>query len=376
MDTNTTINDNKRAKYGSLMGIVGISVNVFLSALKFISGIFSSSIAIMADAVNNLSDAASSVISLVCFKISEKPADRKHPFGHARIEYFASMIVSIIILLVGFSLLRDSIDKIIDPTATEFKIVSIVILSVAVICKLGLGVFNRIIDKKIDSPVARAAAADSFADSIATFAVLASQLVLFFFDLDLDAYLGILVSVLIFIQGIKSLNESKDLILGEAPSDEICEKIKSTVSEYPQALGIHDLIVHNYGPGRTFVSVHVEVDGQADIFETHDVIDNIEKRFREEFGYMCTIHLDPIVTNNEEVDSMKKIVAEIVNDTNHQLSMHDFRYVKGASHTNLIFDIVVPFEISDADTIQSLITDAIRSRLGDNYYAIITVDRG
>lgn len=373
---NDSIASTKRAAYGKAVGIVGISVNLFLSALKLVCGILSSSLAIMADAVNNLSDAASSVISFVCFKISEKPADRKHPFGHARIEYFASMIVSFIILGVGFTLFKDSVVKIISPTKTEFKVLSVVILGVAVILKLALGVFYKSVANKIDSPVARAAAADSFSDSIATFAVLVSQIVLYFSSVDLDAYLGIIVSVLIFVQGFKALNESKDLILGEAPSDEICKKIKDVIFEYPEALGIHDLTVHNYGPGKVFVSVHIEVDGQRDIFETHDVIDNIERRLCTEYGYMCTIHLDPIVTNDEEVNFTRQKVIDIVNEVAPRVSIHDFRYVKGVSHTNLIFDIVVPFEVEDANQLEAAISATIKEKMGENYYTVITVDRG
>ena len=326
--------------------------------------------------ISSFSECLSSVISLVCFKISEKPADRKHPFGHARIEYFASMIVAFIILLVGFSLFSDSIDKIINPTVTKFHLVSVIILIVSVVCKIGLGVFNSRIAKKIDSPIARATAADCFGDAIATSAVLLSQIILYFTDVDLDAYLGIAVAILIFIQAIKTLIESKDLIIGEAPSGDICEKIKKVVSEYPEALGIHDLMVHNYGPGKVFASLHVEVDGQRDIFVTHDVIDIIEKRICTEFGYMCTIHLDPIVTNDEEVNRMRKQVWEIINNVAPNVTMHDFRYVKGNTHTNLIFDIVIPFEEENPEEIEPTISREIQASLGENYFSVITVDRG
>lgn len=365
-----------RAKYGKLIGVVGIAVNVFLAIFKFISGALASSISMMADAVNNLSDASSSVISLICFKISEKPADKKHPFGHARIEYFASMIVAFIIMLVGFSIFSDSIKKILNPTVTKFHLVSVIILAVSVICKLGLGAFNSRIAKKINSPIARATAADCFGDAVATSAVLLSQIILFFTDVDIDAYLGIAVAVLIFIQAIKTLNETKDLIIGEAPSNDICDKIRKVVAEYPEALGIHDLTVHNYGPDKVFASLHVEVDGQSDIFETHDVIDTIEKRIRDEFGYMCTIHLDPIVTNDEEVNRMRTRVFETINRVAPNVSMHDFRYVKGNTHTNLIFDIVVPFEEENPDQIAPTISSEIQKTLGENYFTVITVDRG
>ncbi|MDY3846698.1 MAG: cation diffusion facilitator family transporter [Eubacteriales bacterium] len=375
-NSQNTSDPKVRQSYGTMTSIVCIVINILLASGKFMAGFFSGSVAIQADAVNNFSDAGSSIISLVSCKISNKPADKDHPFGHARIEYVASMIVSFIILMIGVELFRDSITKIIHPVTTDFSIFSVVILSVSILCKLWMYLFNRKIGKKINSDVMLATAADSLSDVVSTGAVLITTLMLRFTGFDADAYVGIAVSVFIFITGAKILNKTKNSILGEAPVSEVVDAIKNIVAEYPDALGIHDMMVHNYGPGHTIASLHVEVDGSRDIFETHDTIDTIENRIRNELGIICTIHLDPIVTNDEERDKLLSDIQGIAKSVEPDITIHDFRYVKGPTRSNLIFDIVLPFDskLTPSEACEK-ISDSIKQE-NPTYNAIITVDRG
>ncbi|MBQ8140737.1 MAG: cation transporter [Clostridia bacterium] len=367
--------DSVRRSYGTLSSVVGIILNILLAAFKLIAGTLSASISITADAVNNLSDAGSQVISLISFKISAKPADRDHPFGHARIEYVASMIVSFIILTIGFELFRTSLDKIFNPTDTKFGTVSAVILAVSVIAKLWVGFFNRRIGKKINSSVIKATSIDSFSDAAATSAVLISMLISHFTGLRTDGYMGIIVSVFIFIAGIRILSETKNSILGSPPDPEVISEIYRISSEFPEVLGIHDMVVHNYGPGNTIASLHAEVDGEENVFVTHDVIDNLEKRLFSELGVRATIHMDPIVTNDERLSALKAVTLNTVQKIDSSLTLHDFRFVEGRTHSNLIFDISAPFElkISD-DDLKRMVSDAV-SEINPNYFAVITIDR-
>ena len=364
-----------RRAYGTLASAVGIILNLLLALGKLTVGLLTGALSIQADAVNNLSDAGSQIISLITFKLAAKPADRDHPFGHARIEYVASMIVSFLVLHIGWDLLSDSIDKILHPTETRFRWVSVIILSVSVLVKLWLCLFNRKIAKKIDSSVMRATAADSLSDAVATFAVLVSTLVFKFTGFDPDAYMGVLVAVLIMIAGIKILNETKNSILGEKPSEETVTQIEEVVSRYPGALGIHDLVVHNYGPGRIMASLHVEVDGNEDIFKSHDMADLIERTLREECGIEATVHMDPIITNDPLVDELRNLALTLVKDIHPSLMIHDFRIVPGQSHTNLIFDIAVPFEMTDSDETICQKFNELLKRKKENCFAVITIDR-
>ncbi len=365
-----------RSRYGAMAGIVCIVLNSLLATGKLIAGLFTGSIAIQADALNNFSDAGASVISLVSFRLASKPPDRDHPFGHARIEYIASMIVSFMILLIGFELLRESIGKIVEPSATEFSVLSVIILSVSILGKLWMYLFNRKIGKKINSDVMRATAADSLSDVVATSAVLATTLVLRFTGFDADAYVGIAVAVFIFVSGIKILNETKNSLLGSAPVDTQVAAIKKIIAEYPEALGIHDMIVHSYGPGHTFATLHIEVDGSHDVFETHDVIDNIEKRIENELSIVCSIHLDPIVTDDEQTTALFAEVKEKACEISPDITVHDFRFVKGVTHSNLIFDIVLPFESAlTPDEAKARMCQKIKE-IDESYEAVITVDRG
>ncbi|MBR5817312.1 MAG: cation transporter, partial [Clostridia bacterium] len=305
-----------RKSYGTMASIVGITINVLLSAFKLFAGIITASVAITADALNNLSDAGASAISLISFKLSAKPADREHPFGHARIEYIASMIVSFLILLVGFEMAADAISGLFNPTErtkTDFTIVSIIILSVSILGKLWLAIFYRKISKKIDSTVISAAGSDSLNDCISTTAVLISSIVIMFTDLVIiDLIVGLCVSGLILYAGIGILNETKNSILGEAPVEEVVESIKNIVNDEPLVVGIHDMLVHNYGPRKFISSFHAEVDGKEDIYLLHDAIDNLEKRIINELGILCTIHMDPIVTDNEVICELREFATSTV----------------------------------------------------------------
>lgn len=374
---NNTQDPKVREAYGTLAGTVGIVLNFILCFGKFIAGYISGSVAMLADALNNLSDAGSQVISIISFKLSSKPADREHPFGHARTEYVASLAVSFLILLIGFELFKTSFEKLINPEKTEFSIISTVILGVAVLLKLWLYVFNRKMAKKINSGVMKATAADSLSDAGATLAVLISSLVLKFFDIDIDAYMGIGVSILIFIAGINVLSEAKNVIIGEAPDEELVSRLKEIAFSHNEVLGIHDLMIHSYGAGTTIASFHAEVDGDADIFLVHDAIDNIEKELYEKINVRCTVHMDPIVTNDEEVLSMRTKTDSSVKEVNKDFTIHDFRLVKGITHTNLIFDVVVPYECKTPENeIIDSIDKKIKENLGEEYCTVLTIDKG
>lgn len=369
--------ERARGRCGSAASIIGIIVNALLFAGKFSVGMLVGSISMQADGINNLSDAGSSVIALISFKISEKPADREHPYGHARIEYVASMIVSFLILYVGLELLTESLGKIFSPEdKTEFSVISVVVLSVSIAVKLLLGLFNRALGKRISSDVMLATAADSFSDALATAGVLAATILVRLTGFDADGYMGVIVAAIIIVAGVKILLETKDRILGGAPDEETVKAIREIVSRYPEALGIHDMYLHSYGAGKTIASLHVEVDGSADIYKTHDVIDNIEKEIAAELGVICTIHMDPIVTDDERVDALHAEVIARVREIDSRLTIHDFRFVEGETHTNLIFDIVAPFELKTSDSELIEQTQKKISELSERYFCVICVDRG
>ena len=316
-----------RKNYGTLGSIVGIVVNLLLFVAKFLIGSAFGSVAISADAINNLSDAGSSFISLISFKISSKPADREHPFGHARIEYIASMAVGVIILLIGFDLLKESFAKILTPSPMEKSYIVLVVLALSIAAKLWLGFFYKNIGTRINSEILKAAASDSFSDVLSTGATLISSLIWIFFDLNVDAYVGLVVSVLILVAGLKILNENKNIILGAAPDPEIIEIIKQKALEDKRIIGIHDLMVHSYGAGTTIASFHAEVDGKGDFFEAHDLIDNIEKQLLADHNITCTIHMDPIVTDDEEINLLRGRVEGAIKALDDKFRIHDFRCV-------------------------------------------------
>ena len=366
-----------RERCGTLSGIVGIFTNIFLAAIKLIGGLISGSIAIIADALNNLSDAGSSVVTFFSFKISSKPADRDHPFGHARMEYVCSMIVSFLILIVGFELLSESLTSLFAGKQ-EIKIsaITIIILSASICMKLLLGAFNLKIAKRIDSTAIKATATDSFSDAISTTAVLISTIVIYYTDWYLiDGIIGIGVSLIIMLAGIKILNETKNSLLGEAPVDEVLKSIMNVIEKYPTVIGVHDMMIHNYGPHHYIASFHAEVDGEKDVYLLHDEIDNIEKEINESLGILCTIHLDPIVTNDEEVNALRSFTLEKVKLVYPDANIHDFRTVVGTTHINLIFDLVIPFENKEnIDVIKRKIEAEIQKER-PNCFCVITVDR-
>ena len=366
-----------RTAYGTMVSITGIILNLILFTAKFVVGSIFGAISIVGDAVNNLSDAGTQIISLISFRIAAKPADREHPFGHARIEYVTSMIVSFLVMLVGFELFKSSIAQIFSPELPDSSPIAIIVLIGSMLCKLWLGLFNRTIGKRIDSSVMRATAADSLSDVFATGAVLvATVLPMIFTNMtwNPDAYMGVIVAVLIIVAGFRILNESKNAILGEAPSEEIVKQITDVVDKYEGALGIHDMVVHNYGPGRIIASLHIEVDGSVDVFETHDMIDTIEKELREECGIQATIHMDPIVTDDEQVNALRHKTAEAVKKVHPEMQIHDFRFVAGATHTNLIFDVVVPFEVkmSEAD-VKAAVAEKVKE-IDETYCVVLNID--
>ena len=368
-----------RAAYGTLASITGIVLNILLFIGKFTVGTLFGSISIVSDAMNSLTDAGSQIISLISFRISARPADKEHPFGHARIEYIASLLVSILILFIGAELLRESVSKIFSPDPPEASPIAAIVLALSIGGKLWFALFNRALDRRIDSAVMRATATDSLSDTLSTGAVLIVTLLSIFFPAvrawNLDAYVGAIVSVLIIVAGLRILNESKNSILGEAPSDEIVASITDIVSHHDGALGIHDMVVHNYGPGHVIASLHVEVDGKVDVFKTHDMIDNIERELKAS-GIEATIHMDPIVTDDERVNALRAETAALVKELHPSLDVHDFRFVEGETHTNLIFDVRLPFDVSMTEAeICKQITEKIRA-LHPDYFAVITVDRG
>lgn len=365
-----------RRAYGVLGSVVGIILNVLLAVGKYIVGYLFGAISLMADGINNLSDAGSQIISLISFKIAAKPADREHPFGHARIEYVASMIVSFLILHISIDLVTESFGKITGGASkTVFSWIMIAVLFVSVLVKIWLFIFNRRLADKIGSAVMKATATDSLSDAGATLAVAVAMLIYKLTGFDADGYMGIAVAVIIFIAGVKILNETKNSILGEKPDAETVDNIKRVVGEFPDALGIHDMVVHNYGPGRVIATMHVEVDGAKSVFDSHDMIDLIERRLNSELGIQSNIHMDPIVTNDAEVLERKKAVANIVRNIDERIDIHDFRLVRGKTHSNLIFDVNVPFEVKMSDgEIKNSISKMV-SEYDSSCFAVMNIDR-
>ena len=368
-------NKDVRNSYGKLSGIVGIIANVFLSVCKIFCGIIFSSMSIMADGLNNLSDATSSVVTFIGFKLSGRPADKEHPFGHARMEYVSALAVSFFIVIVGFELLRTSVGKIINPVPTVFSTISVVVLIISALVKLWLYFFNKKMGKLISSNTLEATAIDSRNDVIVTTAVLICGIIIKLTDfVILDAVAGLLISLFIMVSGLKLANETLSPLLGEAPNQELVNDTLKRLKCYEGVLGVHDLMVHDYGPGRCFASVHVEMDAKRDIMLSHDICDNIERDFAKE-GMTLVVHLDPIITDDEEINSLKRMTEDIVSSLNLGLGMHDFRVVKGYSHTNLVFDISASFDCKKTDEeLKSIIAKRI-SDYDEKLFAVIDVDR-
>lgn len=363
-----------RRAYGQLCGLTGIGLNVLLFIGKFLAGTISGSIAITADAFNNLSDAGSSVITLLGFRLAGRKPDPEHPFGHGRIEYISGLIVSGLILLMGVELAKTSFDKILHPAAVDFSVIAMVILAVSILVKLYMSLYNRQIGKKINSAAMAATAADSISDAISTSAVLAAMLVAKFSGLMIDGYVGIIVAVLILISGVKAAKETIAPLLGQAPETEFVQQIEMIVMSHPPICGIHDLVVHDYGPGRVMISLHAEVPAGGDMLELHDVIDNAEIALRRELNCEAVIHMDPIVTDDGITSELRAKVSELVKTIDERITIHDFRIVPGNTHTNLIFDAVVPFDIGiSAQEVSERISRLV-SEMDSNYFAVVLVE--
>lgn len=367
-----------RERYGLFASVLGVVVNVIVAGAKLILGLIIGSIAIVADAVNNFADAGAAIVSFVSFKIAAKPADRDHPFGHARIEYVCSMVVSFLILLVGFELMSESIGGFFAEKTTIGGIswAMYVILGVSIVSKLLLAAYYRHVGNRINSSVVSASSTDSLMDAASTLAVLISGIVISITDLwFIDSIVGIAVSLMIFVAGLRILNDTKNSLLGEAPMDEVIEGIKSIVKENPDVVGIHDMLVHNYGPDHYIASFHAEVDGGRDIYLLHDSIDNLEREINAKLGILCTVHMDPIETDNEQVTMLRAMTASIVSAEYKGANIHDFRIVAGPTHTNLLFDIAVPFEVRDTDDeVIRNISEKVKLE-NESYFTVITVDR-
>lgn len=368
-------NTKVRQRYGFLSGIVGIITNFFLFAGKLTAGLLFHSVSVSADAINNLSDAGTSIISLVSFRMSGKPADAEHPFGHARMEYIASLVMAFFIMLLGVELIKTSVQKIISPDEVIFSALTVWVLALSILAKLGLYVLNTKLGKRIRSTVMQATAADSMADVLATTAVLLSTILSPLLHVSLDGYMGVLVAVFILYSGFRILMESQDYLLGHAPSEELTKLISRYVRSYDGVIGIHDLMIHSYGPNRCFASVHAEVPADRDIMISHDIIDNIERDIANEYGIHLVIHLDPVDTEDEETVRLRREITQLVERIDPSLSMHDFRMVKGKTHSNLIFDVAVPYtcKLSDEEILGTIQTQIKAKNAA--YYAVVTVDR-
>ena len=375
-DADQTQNPAVRQRYGQFTGLVGIILNLVLFAGKGLAGVLTSSIAVTADAFNNLSDAASSVVTLIGFHMAGQQADDDHPVGHGRIEYLAGLLVSLLILLVGLELGKTSIEKIFHPEEVQFSLLSVAILAASIGIKLWLSHLNRVLGQRIQSPAMAATAADSLSDAIATGAVLLSTLIGHIFQVQIDAWVGILVALFILRAGWGAAKDTLDPLLGKSPDPELVRTIQQTVLAHPQVVGMHDLVIHDYGPGRSMMSFHAEVPMDCDIMETHDAIDHIERELKEELGIITSIHMDPIATNDAQTNEIRRKVAELVRKIDPALSIHDFRMTVGPQHTNLIFDVVVPhrFRMTDAQLTQA-IQSAVDGIEGGTYYAVIELDR-
>jgi cation diffusion facilitator family transporter len=364
-----------RARYGIAAGIVGIVCNVLLFAFKLAVGLIGGSITIVADAVNNLSDAGSSVVTFIGFKLAKRPADAEHPYGHARYEYITGLLVSFFVLAIGILLAKSSIEKMITPTAVTVSAFTFAVLAVSIAAKLLLMILYRDFGKSINSDALKAAGTDSFNDIIATAAVLLSSIIIKAAGVNVDAYFGLAVSLFIIFSAVKLIKETTDPLLGKKPDKELICKIKDKILSYEGILGIHDLMVHNYGEGCYFASVHAEVDAKVDIMVSHDLMDKIERDFEEELNIKLSIHMDPVETDDEYVNEFRIKALEAVAKLDCRLTLHDFRVVRCLTHSNILFDAVIPFgcEITKEE-IEAAVKEAI-SDPKHKFYFIIGIDR-
>lgn len=369
------VKDNKvRTKYGTLSSVTGIIVNFILSIVKVVIGIIANSMSIISDGLNNITDAGSSVITMIGFKLSQKKVDEDHPWGHGRMEYISAFIVDFLIILVGVELFKSSIEKIINPVMPDIGTVTLVILVIAILTKLWLFFFYNKIAKIINSEAIKGNAYDSISDVISTFVVLLSAIIAKFAGISIDGYVSILVSIFILFTGFKALKETADILLGSKPDQELVKGIEEFAKKYDMIVGIHDMMIHDYGPGRKIVSFHAEVPSNSDICMAHDIIDQMEQDIYDEFNCITTIHMDPIVVDNEEIIEMKGFTEKIVKEINPNYSIHDFRMTDGGERINLIFDLVVPRdEIVDSEKLKSEVRQKIHSK-NKRYYAVPKIE--
>ena len=369
------MNPAVRKQYGTLSGIVGICCNLVLFAAKLGAGLLSSSVAVTADAFNNLSDAGSSIVTFAGFKLAGMPADDEHPFGHGRFEYITGFIVAIVILLMGLELFKTSVEKILHPSPVAFYPISVVIMILSIGIKLWMYRFNRALGEKIKSEAIIAVAKDSRNDAVATLAVVLCLIISSLTEFQADGIAGSVVALFILYTGFQTARDTINPLLGPSPDKDLVEKIKTFVLSYPGILGLHDLIIHTYGPGHTLVSLHVEVSSKSDILVIHDTIDRIERDLKSKFGCEAVIHMDPIVTDDALTKSLRKTVTEIVKEIDESITIHDFRVVPGPTHTNIIFDVVVPHKFYMTNSaVTTAISEKLRQR-NPSYEAVITVDQ-
>lgn len=364
-----------RTAYGMLCGSAGIGLNIFLFCIKFLAGSFSHSIAITADAFNNLSDAGSSVISLLGFRLAGSKPDVDHPYGHGRIEYLSGLVVSALIMFMGFELLTSSVSRIQHPEETSYTLLVFVSLFVSILIKFYMFLFNNAIGKKIHSSTLMATGTDSLSDVVSTSAVLVCSLIGYFFRLSLEGYFGAAVGILILYAGFQAARETVSPLLGTAPKPEFVEEIRCLVLSSPDVLGIHDLMVHDYGPGRLFISLHAEVPADGDILALHDTIDNLERLLGEKLHCKAVIHMDPICNKDAETNRYRAEMEAYLKPLSDKLSLHDFRIVKGPTHTNLIFDVLSPYDCPISDEALLSAVKAHIASLDGNFYGVITLDK-
>ncbi len=373
-DYKNTGDQRVRRRYGFFGGVAGIILNLLLFALKLAAGTLSGALSITADAFNNLSDAGSSTVSLLGFKMAGKPADDDHPFGHGRFEYVSGLIISAIILVIGLDLAKNSVLRIASPEPTEFSLLSVVILAVSILVKLWMFYMNRTLGNRIDSASMRATATDSLNDVVATAAVLAGVLAGRFFDVNVDAWIGLLVALFIIYSGVATARDSLSPLLGQAPDPEFVREIEELVLSHEHIIGVHDLIIHNYGPGRSIISMHAEVPADADLISTHDIIDHIEMDVRRRFGCDVTIHMDPINTSDELTNSIRQRINELLRGIDPSLTEHDLRVVTGPTHTNIIFEVGMPHHLKmTPEQLARRIRQDVRA-LDEHYFAVVSVE--
>ena len=364
---------NVRTSIGKLSGIVGIFSNLFLFVIKFVIGTVVHSVSIQADGVNNLTDAGSNIISILSFHLANKPADKDHPFGHERTETIASLFVGILILVLGFETAKESISKVIHPGSIDFRIASVIILLISIIVKFWMYAYNKKLSKTYDSSLLEATALDSISDVCGTTAVLVSTLLSPVLHFNLDGYMGIVVSGIILYGAYGLLRDMINSLIGEAPDPELVHNIVDRIMAHPAILGVHDMMLHNYGPNKIFASAHVEVDSSKDIFETHDHIDNIEREVKENMNIDLVLHMDPVKVNDPETELYRAKVVKAIHQIDPKWRFHDFRIVSGPTHVNLVFDLVIPFEEKySQEEIEDMLLKHIQS--DKKIYFVLTID--